>query len=115
VARRAVEDFCLDSGVPAQLVDDVKLVVTEAVTNVVLHAYDDDSTEERAFDLCAQVGRGELVVSVTDQGRGIGAQSSNHGLGLGLRLALQLAGAIHTRDASSGRGTQLKLRFALPA
>ena len=115
VARRAVADFCIDSGVPAQLVDDVKLVVTEAVTNVVLHAYDDASTAERQFDLCARVEPGALLVSVSDQGRGLGGQSANAGLGLGLRLALQLAGGIHTRDTGDDGGTSLKLRFALPA
>ena len=40
VARRAVADFCELYGLPAPLVDDVKLVVTEACTNVVLHAYE---------------------------------------------------------------------------
>jgi anti-sigma regulatory factor (Ser/Thr protein kinase) len=115
VARRAVADFCSASGVPAQLVDDVKLVVTEAVTNVVLHAYDDRSTEERAFDLRARVEPRALLVSVSDRGRGIGAPSANPGLGLGLRLALQLAGGIQTQDTSADGGTRLKLRFALPA
>jgi serine/threonine-protein kinase RsbW len=113
VARRAVAEFCSASGVPAQLVDDVKLVVTEAVTNVVLHAYDDRSTEERAFDLHARVEADALLVSVSDRGRGIGAQSTNAGLGLGLRLALQLAGGIQTRAACAAGGTRLELRFAL--
>jgi serine/threonine-protein kinase RsbW len=114
VARRAVADFCLDSGMPADIVDDVKLVVTEAVTNVVLHAYDDASSAERAFELCARVEPGALLVTVRDQGRGLGSQSANAGLGLGLRLALQLAGGVHTRDSNGDGGTSLKLRFAFP-
>ena len=114
VARRAVADFCSTSGMPAQLVDDVKLVVTEAVTNVVLHAYDAGSTAERAFDLRARVEPDALLVSDSDRGRGIGAQSANPGLGLGLRLALQLAGGTQTRDAGTDGGTRLRLRFALP-
>ena len=114
VARRAVADYCSAGGMPAQLVDDVKLVVTEAVTNIVMHAYDDRSTAEREFDLRARVEPDALLVSVSDRGRGIGAQSANPGLGLGLRLALQLAGGIETRDAGADGGTRLKLRFALP-
>jgi serine/threonine-protein kinase RsbW len=115
VARRAVADFCIGSGMPTDIVDDVKLVVTEAVTNVVLHAYDDASSAERDFELCAHVEPGALLVSVSDRGRGLGSQSANAGLGLGLRLALQLAGGIHTRDRHDDGGTSLKLRFAFPA
>jgi serine/threonine-protein kinase RsbW len=114
VARRAVADFCERCGMPAPLIDDVKLVVTEACTNVVLHAYDGLARHTRTFDLCAWLEPGALLVSVSDQGRGIGAPSPNRGLGLGLRLALQLAGGMHTRDGHGGRGTQLTMRFAVP-
>jgi anti-sigma regulatory factor (Ser/Thr protein kinase) len=114
VARRAVAEFCERSGMPAPLIDDIKLVVTEACTNVVLHAYPPDAPGERTFELSARFEPGALVVSVSDQGRGIGAPSANRGLGLGLRLALQLAGGVHTRDGNGGLGTRLTMRFELP-
>jgi serine/threonine-protein kinase RsbW len=114
VARRAVADFCELCGVPPPLIDDVKLVVTEACTNVVLHAYEGLACTTGMFDLSASLENGSLLVSVTDQGRGIGAPSPNRGLGLGLRLALQLAGGVHTRDGGDGAGTHLTMRFALP-
>jgi anti-sigma regulatory factor (Ser/Thr protein kinase) len=113
VARRAVADFCELYGLPAPLVDDVKLVVTEACTNVVLHAYEG---VERAgmFEVRAHVEPGALLLTVSDQGRGIGASSVNRGLGLGLRLALQLAGGVQTREGAGGLGTRLTMRFAVP-
>ncbi len=114
LARRAVAEYCVQIGLPAPLIDDVKLVVTEACTNVVLHAYDGLAEQEPTFDLSAHVEQGELLVTVSDHGRGLGAPSPNRGLGLGLRLALQLAGGVHTRDAESGLGTRLTMRFALP-
>jgi serine/threonine-protein kinase RsbW len=114
VARRAVADFCKGCGLPEPLIDDVKLVVTEACTNVVLHAYETGDGRTAIFDLRAHLELGTLVVSVGDQGRGIGAPSPNRGLGLGLRLALQLAGGAHTREGSGGIGTRLTMRFALP-
>lgn len=114
VARRAVADFCERCGMSAPLIDDVKLVTTEACTNVVLHAYDGDSPSAHMFDVRAHLEPGVLLLSVSDQGRGIGAPSTNRGLGLGLRLALQLAGGVHTRDGSGGLGTRLTMRFALP-
>jgi serine/threonine-protein kinase RsbW len=114
MARHAVAEFCELCGLPAPLVDDVKLVVTEACTNVVLHAYEGMPRAAATFDLSAHLEQGELLVSVSDQGRGIGAPSANRGLGLGLRLALQLAGGVHTRDGDSGLGTRLTMRFAVP-
>jgi serine/threonine-protein kinase RsbW len=114
VARRAVADYCERCGLPGPLIDDVKLVTTEACSNVVLHAYDDESPLLRTFEVRAHLEPGVLLVSVSDQGRGIGAPSTNRGLGLGLRLALQLAGGVHTRDGSGGLGTRLTMRFALP-
>jgi serine/threonine-protein kinase RsbW len=114
LARQAVADFCEAIGVPAPVIDDVKLVVTEACTNVVLHAYDNEMARRRTFELSAHLEPGTLLVSVSDQGRGIGAPSRNRGLGLGLRLALQLAGGVHTREGDGGLGTRLTMRFALP-
>jgi serine/threonine-protein kinase RsbW len=114
VARRAVAEFCELCGMPTPLIDDVKLVVTEACTNVVLHAYEGNEEDAPTFDLSAHMEAGALLVSVSDQGRGIGAPSTNRGLGLGLRLALQLAGGVHTREGDGGRGTRLTMRFALP-
>jgi serine/threonine-protein kinase RsbW len=114
VARRAVAEYCERCGVPGPLIDDVKLVVTEACTNVVLHAYGAGTPRERILELSAHLEQGALLVSVSDQGRGLGAPSPNRGLGLGLRLALQLAGGVHTRGGDGGLGTRLTMRFALP-
>ena len=114
IARRAVAEYCEGRGLPMPLIDDVKLVTTEACTNVVLHAYDGESPAERTFEVHVSFEPGVLVLSVNDQGRGIGAPSTNRGLGLGLRLALQLAGGVHTREGSGGLGTRLTMRFAVP-
>ena len=115
VARQAVADYCERCGMPSPLIDDVKLVVTEACTNVVLHAYDNGIRRRvRMFELSAHLEPGALFVSVSDQGRGIGAPSRNRGLGLGLRLALQLSGGVQTREGTGGLGTRLTVRFALP-
>ena len=66
------------------------------------------------FEVHAQSKPGTLLLSVSDQGRGIGAPSSNRGLGLGLRLALQIAGGVQTREGAGGLGTLLTMRFAVP-
>jgi anti-sigma regulatory factor (Ser/Thr protein kinase) len=114
VARRAVAEFCERCGLPAPLIDDVKLVTTEACTNVVLHAYGTEAAPQGTFEVRAQLEPGALLLSISDQGRGIGAPSTSRGLGLGLRLALQLSGGMHTREGSGGLGTRLTMRFAVP-
>ncbi len=114
LARRAVAEYCELVGMPAPLIDDVKLVVTEACANVVLHAYEGVAEADPTFELNAHIEHGDLLVTVSDNGRGLGAPSANRGLGLGLRLALQIAGGVHTRDAGNGIGTRLTVRFTLP-
>ena len=69
-----------------------------------LHAYEGLACATGMFDLSASLENGSLLLSVSDQGRGIGAPSTNRGLGLGLRLALQLAGGVQTRDGGDGAG-----------
>jgi serine/threonine-protein kinase RsbW len=113
VARRAVAEFCELCELPAPLIEDVKLVVTEACSNVVLHAYE-GVARTHMFEVRARLEPGLLLLSVSDQGRGIGAPSVNRGLGLGLRLALQLAGGVQTREGAGGLGTRLTMRFAVP-
>jgi serine/threonine-protein kinase RsbW len=113
-ARHAVASYCVGHGLPSPLIDDIKLVVTEACTNVVLHAYEGVATRPHTFELTALIDDGTLTVSVADHGRGIGPPSVNRGLGLGLRLALQLAGGVHTREGDDGHGTRLTMRFDIP-
>ena len=102
VARRAVAEFCERCGLPAPLVDDVKLVTTEACTNVVLHAYDDSSERLRMFEVEAHVEPGVLLLSVSDQGRGIAAPSTNRGLGLGSAWPCNWPAACRRAMAAAG-------------
>src|SRR3954466_2808484 len=54
--------------VPDHALADVKLAVTEACTNVVVHAYGE---EEGPMAVSAAVRDGRLTVVVADEGRGI--------------------------------------------
>ena len=81
------------------VVDDMRLAVTEACTNVVRHAYAD---LEGTIDVVVRP-RGELLeVVVTDEGRGLGPSPDTAGPGLGLALIEALT---HSFE-SSARSTR---------
>src|ERR671920_246629 len=80
VARHAIGGFADVLEVPDQTLADVKLAVTEACTNVVVHAY---PAGEGPMGLRASVDDGVLRVVVVDEGRGILPRADSPGLGTG--------------------------------
>jgi anti-sigma regulatory factor (Ser/Thr protein kinase) len=86
----------------------VGVVVSEAVTNVVVHAYRDG--EPGRVELEASLERQSLTLVVVDHGVGMSPDPERHGLGLGLGLIRRLAE--HVELASEG-GTRLLVRLRL--
>jgi anti-sigma regulatory factor (Ser/Thr protein kinase) len=86
----------------------VGLVVSEAVTNVVLHAYRD--RQPGNVRMQATVADGLLTVVVADDGVGMSPRADSPGLGVGLLLIRRLAEdvAVETRG-----GTRLRMRLRL--
>ncbi len=115
VARIAIRETCRELGLARELTDRVELAVTEACTNVVLHAYDEDSTD-RAFTVHAIVIGSSLAVTVRDAGGGIraaaGPPSKRAGLGLGMQLMAQAASSVDV-VSRPGVGTRVALRFTI--
>src|ERR671927_728829 len=111
VARHAIGGFADVLEVPDQTLADVQLAVTEACTNVVVHAYPDG---EGPMGLRAAVDDGVLRVVVVDEGRGILPRADSPGLGLGLPLIATLAESL---ELGTGRGdeTELRMTFRLDA
>ncbi len=87
----------------------VSLAVTEAVTNVVRHAY---PGSEGTVVLQAEASADELVVVVADQGVGSPgeAKSTNPGMGIGLALIRELSTSV--RVGATTTGTTVTMRFA---
>jgi serine/threonine-protein kinase RsbW len=109
--RHAVGELAMRAGATARAAGDVALAVGEACGNVVLHAYPPGETgplivEARARDR-------ELEVIVTDIGRGIVPRPDSTGLGLGLPLMTTLARHVTITDGDGGRGTEVRMVFAL--
>jgi serine/threonine-protein kinase RsbW len=96
--------------VPDHALADVKLAVTEACTNVVVHAYPDDAGGPMA--ITAGLSDGALTVTVSDAGRGILPRPDSPGLGLGLPLIATLASSLElgTNDRDE---TEVRMTFEL--
>jgi serine/threonine-protein kinase RsbW len=110
-ARRAVGDFALRRGVAADVLPKVALAVSEACTNVVLHAYRDER-ETGDLEVRAEIVEEHLRVVVADAGVGLTPHLDSPGLGLGLPIISQTAAVFEVRTSRAG-GTELCMRFPL--
>jgi anti-sigma regulatory factor (Ser/Thr protein kinase) len=106
--RTAVAGFLTDSDVADDLVQTIKLAVSEALTNVVLHAY----PEGRAgpVHVSATVRVDQVEVTVSDEGGGMAPRTNSPGAGLGLPIIAQLAASVEISHGA-GDGTELRMSF----
>lgn len=98
---------------PSRLVEAVMLVVSEAATNVVTHAYTEEARGSGLIHVEASVDGDELQVSVIDTGSGLRPYRDSPGLGLGLAIIGELADTVELLHGGN-RGLRVLMRFALP-
>ena len=110
ILRTRMAALARECGLGDQRVSDVKLAVTEAVTNVVRHAYGRAPGQVIAT---ADVDEDALRIVIADTGAGIVSRSDNPGLGLGLALIARLADAIDV--ISKVPGTEIHMTFLCSA
>jgi serine/threonine-protein kinase RsbW len=111
VVRQALAGIADALAFDAAVVADMKMAVTEACTNVVVHAYEEDAGEIEVQMLAGDDG---LTIVVRDRGSGIqpkAARSEPPALGLGLPLIAALSDAFELRG-STGEGTEVRMTFA---
>ena len=109
-ARRAVEEFCEALGIAPSVQADVLLCVTEAVTNVVVHAYRDQNVPGQV-SIEAFVDD-HLCIRVVDAGAGIAPRDDSPGLGLGLPIMEQLSETLEVLTPEGG-GAEVVMKFAI--
>lgn len=108
-ARHALAAFAAEAGADHRQVEAVRLAVSEAVTNAVLHAYRDNTGH---VEVTAALVSTELWVLIGDDGGGMEARPDRPGLGLGLALISQVSDEMSV-VARAGGGTEVRMRFAL--
>jgi serine/threonine-protein kinase RsbW/stage II sporulation protein AB (anti-sigma F factor) len=92
------------------LIGDVALAVSEACTNVVMHAY--TKGNDGPFHVAAEHNGERVCVTVSDDGGGMVPRPDSPGLGLGLPLIASLTDALEVRQRASGSGTVVSMRFS---
>jgi serine/threonine-protein kinase RsbW len=109
--RHQVVDYATQIGASETVQEAIRLAVSEALTNVVVHAYDGEPgtmTVEARHD-----GSEQLTVVVLDEGHGLMARPVSPGLGLGLGLMAQMADSFRIASRRGVPGTIVSMRFAL--
>ena len=113
--RESVAVFARERGMPESRVHDVRLAVSEAVTNAVVHAYR-ERAKPGTVAVSVTVDDGEWIeVRVTDEGGGMTPRDDSPGSGLGLPLIHRLADRVDHRTPPGGSGTELLMRFGFAA
>jgi serine/threonine-protein kinase RsbW len=107
VVRHVLGAFAEALHLPDNVIEDMRLAITEACTNVVRHAYDD---EAGPLDIVIRPEGDVLDVIVSDRGRGIGPSPDTGGPGLGLPLIAALTHRLEIQHAPRS-GSRLAMSF----
>ncbi|MHB0975967.1 MAG: ATP-binding protein [Candidatus Aquicultorales bacterium] len=107
LVRDVVDEFCRAHYITGLLVDDLKVVISEACTNVVRHAYEDDGGYMKVR---LAISPEHVQVSVTDNGRGLDSVSTttfrrNGNVtpgGLGIYIIKQLVDSVDYLSEKAG-------------
>lgn len=108
--RNAVSAAAEAAGVHGMLLHDLRLAVSEALTNAVVHAYRGIAVGEVVVRLRAAAR--EVEVLVEDHGVGLSPRADSPGVGLGLPLITSVTSASSVSLRPDG-GTQVSMTFPI--
>jgi anti-sigma regulatory factor (Ser/Thr protein kinase) len=112
-ARHAAVAFAREHEVPDERLDAIALAVSEATTNVVMHAYRDQEAPG-TFTLGLDLDDGSLSIDVRDDGLGLSPRRDSPGPGFGLPIIASVTDAFAAAPGDDG-GTWVSMRFDLAA
>jgi anti-sigma regulatory factor (Ser/Thr protein kinase) len=110
--RHAVTAAAAAEGIDGRPRQDIALAVSEACSNVVMHAYRGDAAPGRLAVDAYREG-GEFFVVVCDEGIGMAPRTDSPGLGLGLGLIAGLARRLEIVSQEPA-GASVTMVFAAP-
>lgn len=106
--RHRAAAFAKEHGAAPEVIADVALAVSEAVTNAVKYAYETEAAG--TVELSASARKPWLEICIRDSGTGFG-RGSTDGLGLGLSIIARLCAEM--KIVQEGDGTEVQMRFPL--
>jgi serine/threonine-protein kinase RsbW len=109
-ARAEVAALATRAGVTAPVLDLVRLAVSEAVSNVVVHGY--RGGPAGPVTVSTEAEDDQFTVTVADQGCGLGARADSPGVGLGLPIIAEVAESVSMMPGSGGKGTAVRMTFS---
>jgi anti-sigma regulatory factor (Ser/Thr protein kinase) len=109
--RNAVCDFAAGAGVLDPPLAQLRLAVSEALTNVVIHGYRHDASPGQVA-ISATVGADQLRVVVADTGVGTTPRTDSPGSGFGLPIMAAVADSFEIRRGEPS-GTEVHMTFNL--
>lgn len=109
MARHAVRRFASHLEVD---VDGLTLAVSEAVANVVAHAYDEGAGG--VIELSGTASPYEVAIVVRDRGGGIEAARPSTGAGFGIDIIRRLAQHVALEDSPAGVALTMRFRRGGP-
>lgn len=110
IGRRAAAQFGEETGCTPETLWRIRLAVSEAVSNVVLHAHAHDDTVQPHLVLLAESDTTSVRFTVSDEGTGLSARDDSPGMGLGLALIANSCDELALDTAPSG-GTIVRMTF----
>jgi len=110
IGRRAAAQFAEETGWDATTRWRVRLSVSEALSNVVLHAHPAAEEAQHHLVLLAESDDRAVTITISDAGSGLRARTDSPGMGLGLSI---IAGSCDelALDAGDDGGTIVRMTF----
>jgi serine/threonine-protein kinase RsbW/stage II sporulation protein AB (anti-sigma F factor) len=111
-ARACVAELARRAGAPGSTLEGVRLAVSEAVSNAVVHGYRDCAPG--AVTVTAEAFGPRLKVIIADEGCGPAPRTDSPGAGLGLPLIAEVTESMEVSKGQGGQGTVVRMTFELP-
>lgn len=108
--RCKVVCFLAEHDVCVERTEDIRLAVSEALSNAVLHAYR-DSPAAGDLEVIAVRDDGSVEVVVRDSGSGLSPRPDSPGLGLGLPVIARTTDRYVIEQPDAPGGTEIRMRF----
>ena len=110
IGRRAAAQFAEETGCSDESLWRVRLAVSEALSNAVLHAHLTEIDPGAEVTLTAEAHGDRITITVADVGTGMAPRSDSPGIGLGLGLIAKSSDDLEIGAGADG-GTVVRMTF----